>query len=390
MAYLSNRSVNLLNAHVWIQSLAINGAGVFSLVYLLKSGVSLTLALLAVAGMLAMRFIFRPMVVLVAVRRGLRFTVAASAAFTALRYAALPLVHGAGAALAIYSIVASLADTFYWTSYHAYFASLGDTEHRGKQIAVREAMSAVCAIIGPAAGGWVIAGFGPYAAFGIATVLQLLSALPLLGVPEVAVVKVPPPGSWRKTLPGILLFAADGWIQSAFAILWPMILFLALGQSYVAYGGALALAGLAGALGALVLGKLIDDGHGNRVVLLALGSLAALTLLRAVLIGSPAGAVLATAAGALVGCLYTPTLMTAIYNLAKKAPCTLRFHVACEGGWDIGGSFGCLLAAGASTLGLSLSWPIAVSVGGILLMGVLLTRHYLEGVAGLATLEAGD
>ena len=52
------------------------------------------------------------------------------------------------------------------------------------------------------------------------------------------------------------------------------------------------------------------------------------------------------AAGALVPALYIPTLMTAVYNQAKRSPCALRFHMAAEGGWDAGAASGCMLAAG--------------------------------------------
>ena len=47
----------------------------------------------------------------------------------------------------------------------------------------------------------------------------------------------------------------------------------------------------------------------------------------------------------LLGGLYIPTLMTALYNQAKASPCPLRFHFATEGGWDAGGTAACLVAA---------------------------------------------
>jgi hypothetical protein len=37
--------------------------------------------------------------------------------------------------------------------------------------------------------------------------------------------------------------------------------------------------------------------------------------------------------------------MTAVYNQAQRAPCTLRFHVATEGGWDVGCASGLMIAA---------------------------------------------
>jgi hypothetical protein len=86
-------------------------------------------------------------------------------------------------------VVASLGDTFYWSTYHAYFAALGNHEIRLK------------------------------------------------------------------------LFLADGWIGAGYHFVWQIALFLSLGESFVAYGGALALAALVGAVAGLVLGRHIDAGH---------------------------------------------------------------------------------------------------------------------------------
>jgi len=86
--------------------------------------------------------------------------------------------------------------------------------------------------------------------------------------------------------------------------------------------------------------------------------------------------VAANACGAVVACLYIPTLMTAVYNQAKRAPCTLRFHIATEGGWDLGGAAGCLVAAAFAAAGLPLAMGIMLSLGGIAVSFVLLRGYY--------------
>ena len=57
---------------------------------------------------------------------------------------------------------------------------------------------------------------------------------------------------------------------------------------------------------------------------------------RAASLRSPWLAVSANALGALVMPLLLPALGTATYNRDKASPCTLRFHMATEGGWDVG------------------------------------------------------
>ena len=88
---------------------------------------------------------------------------------------------------------------------------------------------------------------------------------------------------------------------------------------------------------------------------------------------------LANALGALAACLYIPTVMTAVYTLAKRSPCTLRFHVATEGGWDVGGAAGLLATALATELGVPLGDSILLSLAGVAAIVVMLRRYYATG-----------
>ena len=375
MAYLANSTINLLNLHYGIHALAANAGGVFFAVFLLKSGISAPGVLVAVAFILAGRFVIRPLVLVLAARWGLRPLLALGTVLSALQFPLLAEVHGVGPMLFIACVVASIGDTFYWTTYHAYFASLGDAEHRGHQISAREAIASLSAIIGPIAGGWALATLGPRTAFGIVAAVQILAALPFLGTPNVAVARTVP-GAYRSALRGVLLFAADGWIAAGHVFVWPIALFLSLGESFTAFGNALALAALVGAVSGLLLGRHIDAGHGGRAAWLACGSFAALTIFRALSTENAALAVAANACGAVISCLYIPTLMTAVYNQAKRAPCPLRFHIATEGGWDVGSAAGCLIAALLIAAGLPLATGILLSLGGIAVSFALLRGYY--------------
>jgi hypothetical protein len=225
---------------------------------------------------------------------------------------------------------------------------------------------------------------GPRVAFGATAAVVALASLPILRTPEVAV-RRQVPGGFGAALTGTLLFVADGWIAAGYLIAWQVALFVSLGESFVAYGGALALSALVGALAGLVLGRHIDAGRGGQAVWYAFGMLALILVLRADAAGSAAVAVLANALGALVGCLYIPTLMTPVYTLAKRSPCTLRFHVATEGGWDIGGAGGLLAAAAVVALGLPLSASILLSLAGVAAAAMMLRRYYATGSAPAAS-----
>ncbi|HEY0105843.1 MAG TPA: hypothetical protein VGB91_07135, partial [Rhizomicrobium sp.] len=75
-------------------------------------------------------------------------------------------------------------------------------------------------------------------------------------------------------------------------------------------------------------------------------------------------------------CLYVPTLMTAVYNQAKRSPCVLRFHIASEGGWDIGVSTALSLDALITWQGLSLGYGIALALVGAAAVFVTARRYY--------------
>jgi hypothetical protein len=375
VAFFRNDTVNLLNLHYGIHSLALSGGGAFFMAYLLRAGVSAPAALAALALIVAGRFVMRPFVLAPARRFGLKPLVIAGAVLTGLQYPFLAEVHGVGWDLLALCVVTSAGDTVYWTSYHAYFAALGDADHRGQQVGVREAVGAVVGIVGPLVTGWMLTTLGPRAAFDATALVLVLGALPILGAPNVPVAGKAP-DAFRAAVPGILMFMADGWIAAGFFFVWQMALFLALGESFNAYGGAMALAALAGAVGGLVLGRAIDTGHGQRAALLAAGSLAVVTGLRAASTADPALAVIANAAGAVETALYMPAMMTAVYNQAKVSPCVMRFHIATEGGWDVGCAGGCLIAAVLQWAGAPIWCGILLALPGTAASYAMMRRYY--------------
>ena len=378
MAFFRNSAVNLINLHYGIVSLAMSGGGVFYLVFLLRAGLSVPATFLTMAAILVGRFMARPLVLLLAIRFGLKPVVIAGTMACSLQYLVLAQVHGIGTALWTLIVVASVSDTLYWSSYHAYFAKLGDAEHRGHQVSAREALASLVGIVAPLMAGAALVTLGPLFAFGATAVVQLLAAGPLFAVPNVAIARHVP-GGFRASRSGFLIFAADGWVAASNYFAWQMALFLVLGSSYTAYGGAMALAALVGAASGLLLGRYIDQGNGRRAVIIAYGVVAGVTLLRAFSLGSPSLAVFANALGALSACLQLPAMMTVVYNHAKLAPCPLRFQIAAEGGWDVGCLAGCLAGAAITASGAPLSIPIGLGLLG-LCASVLMLRHYYAQV----------
>ena len=283
MAFLRNNTVNLLNLHYGMHTLAMAGGGVFFASYLLHAGVPIAGVLCALALITGLRFAIRPMILSFGKRLGLKPLVIIGSTLNAFQYIPLSYVHGMDYALLTMCVIGAIGDSFYWTAYHAYFAALGDEEHRGHQISAREALSAVVGIVAPLIGGWSLTTFGPQVTFFSVAAIQLFAALPLLGTPNVPVPQMAP-GAFKAAFQSIAMFAADGWIQACGGFTWEILLFVTLGQSFTAFGGAVAFAALVGALCGLLLGKLIDGGHGKRAVWLAVGVATSLLMTFAFLI----------------------------------------------------------------------------------------------------------
>lgn len=375
MAYLRNSAVNRLSINYWFYSLALSGGWAFVTVFLMKQGLPVPAVFGAVALIVAGRFVIRPLVVVLAPRYGLKPLLAFGTLFSGVQYLFIAYIHAIDLTLLAFCFAAAIGDAFYWTTYHAYFAKIGDAEYRGHQISAREAFASGAAIAGPLLGGWSLTHFGPQFSFGVAAAVHVLAALPLLAMPDVKIEREVT-GGFRAARHAVLLFAADGWMVVGYYLVWQIALFLSLGESFSTFGGVLASAAVVGAIGGLILGRHIDGGHGGKAVWITFTAVTVVILFRALATHNTALAVVANALGALASCLYIPTLMTAVYNQAKTSPCALRFHAAAEGGWDIGCASGCLVAAIMTGLGAPLSSAILLSLPGVALSFALLRRHY--------------
>jgi hypothetical protein len=344
MSFFRNDAINRVNLQGGIQALAQGAGQLFLLVFLLHAGVPAAIALIVQAGIVVGRFAVRPILLPLAQRWGLKPLLIAGAIGMAAQYPIVAEVRGVGPALVLLCIVAALGEVFYYVSSNTYFAALGDVEHRGHQIAIGQALSAVAGVVAPVLGAWALTSAGPRWTFAGVALVQALSVLPLLGLPNIPVARSAP-GAWRAARPAAILIAVDGWFDACFVFVWQIALFLSLGQSFSAYGGTMALAGLVGAAAGLLIGRHVDAGHGRRSVAIGYGAAAAVIILRAASLGSPALAGLANALGGLVMPLIVPPLAGVTHNLAKASPCPMRVKMATEGGWDVGCFAACLIAA---------------------------------------------
>ena len=375
MSFLKIGAVNRVHIHYAIQAFAQAAGGIFILAYLLKAGVPVPVALLFSAGIVGLRFLLRPLTLPLAKRFGVKPLLIAGAVISGIDYPLLALVEGPGPMVWAVCAFSSIGYLLYWLCYHAYFAALGKADDRGGQIGVREAAVALVGIVAPLMGAWGLTTIGSTPTFWLVGIVQMLSVIPLIGLPNVPV-KAEIEGPAGATRMALGLMVADGVFASAYHYVWLIALFVALGQSYVAFGAAWALAALVGAVSGMVLGRHIDMGHGRRATYIAYGAAVIVVAMRAGSLDLPWLAVAANAAGSFLVAIVSPVLMTPVYNMAKASPCVMRFHIATEGAWDIGCFLGCVCAAAKAWAGLSLGVPILLGLPAAAALILMLRRYY--------------
>lgn len=373
-------TIRRIYAHTALQSFVEASGGLFVAGFLVRQGLSPSLALVSTALVLLSRFALRGAVLPLAHAYGLRSVVLMGVVVRAVSFAMLPMVGGLGAMLVGYILVSGLGSVLYWTGYHAYVSAAGDNDAMGRQVSIQQATTASVGIVAPIAGGFLLAGAGPAVAFAVIAALQLVAGLPFIGAANPAI------DPDAKADPAIVrfgrrLYFAEGLQAGCAVIVWNLALFVTLGQSFENFGGALALAGVGAAAGSIVIGKLIDGGRGMHSLALAYGLGASVLVIKALAWGSPLPALVATALGALVTPMLATAMLSPLYAMAKQSSSTLRFNMATEGGWDLGCSCACLAAAAVLAVGLGYSLPILLGLGGIAAIARGLTGWYRKAAA---------
>ena len=376
--------------HVALGSLAWGLSNAFSAVFLLRVGLAPAHIFLVFAAVNVLRFVMRPVVLAVVPQTGIRRTLILGAVIIALSYPALALVDGVGAGLAAFVVASSLGQVFYFTTYHVFFAALSDDGRFGTQVGLFQALGILAAVVGPAAGGVLLATHGPWLSFGAASLIALAGIVPLLRITEPKVPRDTPRGAYAAAKTGVRLYFTDGWIQVSLTSAWSIVLFEALHDRYESYGGTLSLAALAAALGGIVLGRLIDNGHARSIAWINAGILAGGLLLRSLTFGNAAIAVAVAIGAVAVGGFYMPTWMTVVYTQAKISPCSFRFQFAAEGGWDAGAVIAGLLAAAFCAIGLPVEAAILLALPMVLIQALLLNRGYARQAESILRVTLPD
>lgn len=363
MGFFKNRMFNLIYVHGALQSVAATGGEAFQFVFLLKAGIPAPIVLLAVGVMFGSRIFVRGLVLPLAKQFGLRNALIIGIVLEGISFPILSQVNSVGPLMYFHLALVAVSSSLYWTSYHAFVALIGDNEHRGSQVGALEFIGTFVGIIAPIMMGLMLTIFSPLFAFSVIGAAMVGSAIPLLFTPNLQIkpaAEVPP----ETTRNARLLLFTDGLRSGSFHFTWLIAMFITLGSSFAAYGGALSLAGLAGAVMGLLLGKSIDLGKGKRAAKIGFSVLGVAIVAR--IVGYPYlwSALVANALATIAWPIYITAFNSRIYQLAKQSPCPLRYHVVAESGWDLGVALSCSISAALIYLGFSYYLPLSVALIG--------------------------
>jgi hypothetical protein len=377
--HTSDTAIRRITAHAALQSFVEASGGIFIAGFLVRQGLSYPAALASFALILLSRFALRGMVLPLARRTGLKTVLLTGLAVRVASFLMLPFVTGTGALLAAFILVTGVGSVLYWTGYHAFVSAVGDSAKGGRQVSIQQASTAIVGIIAPVAGGFLLASAGPVIGFTVIAAMQALAAIPLLGASnpgvEADVTIDRPLVRFAR-----LLYFSEGFNAGCTVVIWNLALFASLGEHFDAFGGAIAFAGIAAAAGSLLIGKLIDGGRPQHSIALAYGAATVAIAIKAAAFATPLWAIGATALGALVTPMTATAMLAPLYAMARRSACVLRFNMATEGGWDLGCSAACLVAAAVLSAGASFRLPILLALVAVVTIAAMLRRWYALGV----------
>lgn len=270
----------------------------------------------------------------------------------------------------------AITSTFYWLLYHSTFAFLSSGIKTGGEVAWREVAIQAGKVLSPIVGASIIQFAGFYYAFILASVISVISLIPILKLPlnQFSI----PALDWRQLLKsdrgGFWIYAASGLHEYGHNFIWKIVLFLYLG-SYLSYGSLLSLAVAFQIAGTFFMGQRFDKGKGRTSVILGLACMLTALLSRATQPLSITFIIFLDLIMMLATVLANPFIAATCYSRSKRSGNPLWFQFLAESGWDMG----VILALASSTvllkLGIDLRDTILCGAFGVLGIALALRRY---------------
>ena len=145
----------------------------------------------------------------------------------------------------------------FWLAFHSEFAKHSNKKGRGKQVSVWYSLSLGSTVFGPLVGALIITYFNFVVLFVLASVLIIISALPLFFSKEsYEPIDYSLKHVMNKShLKDSIIFTTRGFYSLTQKIFWPLFIFLILG-SYISLGSLVSIVGVYTAIFTLIIGSL--------------------------------------------------------------------------------------------------------------------------------------
>ncbi|MDD3531412.1 MAG: MFS transporter [Candidatus Pacebacteria bacterium] len=373
-----NRSLEFFYLHNSLKTLGEVCAGSFFLAYFYKQGFTFLDLALTMAGVFALRFTLRKLLLPLMERTDLRNGLIIGTLLFPFRYLAAFPVHTFGAWLFVFIFSFALAESIYFTYYHAYWVSVMGRTGGAANFGTREALAQVVQVLGSVVSGYLLATHGALLSFGAGALFALFSCIPLFALP-----KQPPAHKDERPEPraesiarlrGILI--AEGFFSAGMGIMWPIVLFTAADSDFLGFGVLLAIAALLYALGDYLLGKHFDAIPKHWLA--ATGALLMFVDLtgRAIFGVTPEAIIGFNVLASIASVAYYMAHSQMSYGCIRESGYPLKAAWHHETSWDIGAVAGLLIAAGIIALGISPRVTLIMCAFGALGAGWFMFRYY--------------
>ncbi|NQU83600.1 MAG: hypothetical protein HQ536_02720 [Parcubacteria group bacterium] len=257
-----SKQMKELFSSVMILNFATSAVALFEPIYLYTIGFSLRGILVFYLIVYILYFFLLPLGGKIARAQGYEHVMLFSAPFLILYYLALFAIPFNYLFVVVAILALTIRKILYWPGYHADFAQFGEKKERGREISNLYLLGAFVAMIGPAIGGLVITFLGFKVLFIMASVLILLSNIPLLLTPEKF---EPTPFSYRGAFKDLVrkekrrkFFGYFGFGEEMISLaIWPIFIY-SIVVSYDKIGLLVSVSIFVSIIIALFVGRVID------------------------------------------------------------------------------------------------------------------------------------
>lgn len=255
-------------------------------------------------------------------------------------------------AVIIFSVLQNMAACLYNVSYLIDFSKVRHAEHTGKELGNMQLIERFARVVSPIIGGILATMFGPGLVIIIASVLFLLSSIPLFRTMEPIAVraKIKIAGfPWRLTRRSFATESVMGFDLVVSGTVWVLftaiVVFASFGDGiYAALGTLFSVGVLASMVAAWLFGKIVDKRRGDILFTSGVIANALIHALRP-FSGTPASVVGVNIANEVGTAAYSLPWTRGVFDVADMSGHRVLYFALLQAWSDLGSAFACVSAA---------------------------------------------